>query len=80
MKSLTLKPNDKLLITEEFLTENRQANPLTFGIFKLGRRIKVIHVTDYGVIVGYDVFTAATTTQVAENMRQAYLESTNNKH
>lgn len=75
MKSQTLKVNDKLLITQEFLDENRAANPMTSFIFKLGRKIKVIRVTDYGVIVGYDVFSAACTTPVAENMRKVYLDA-----
>lgn len=78
MKSLTLKPNDKLLVTQEFIDENKQANPLTFRIFKLSRQIKVVRTTDYGVIVGYDVFTATTNTQVAENMRQAYVHKHSN--
>jgi hypothetical protein len=73
MKSQTLKVNDKLLITQEFIDENKQANPMTSFIFKLGKQIKVMRVTDYGIIVGYDVFSAATTTPVAENMRQEYL-------
>lgn len=78
MKSQKLKPNDKLLITQEFLDENKSANPMTSFIFKLGRKIKVIRIADYGVIVGYDVFSAACTTPVAENMRQAYVAKYNN--
>lgn len=77
MKSEKLKIGDKLLITQEFIEDNREYNPKTWHIWQLGKIVNVVDISEFSTIkisIGRDVYSTWITNPIAENMRKAYEE------